>query len=313
MPGRRIRTRSAAALDDGPLHGRAPEHLAQSDGLLGIAAPHVSPEGGWHSYQAAYGALAPEYKDRTFVVLGTSHYGEPERFGLTRKPFVTPLGESRGGYAAGGSAGRRRRRRPFAMEDYCHAVEHSIEFQVLFLQHLYGPDIRDPADPVRLLRAQHLPWAASRKQDEDVRRFLDALGEMAAREAGRLFWVLGIDMAHMGRRYGDRFTARADEGAMQRDRGARPRPHRPDRRRRRRRLLGPGAGEAGRSEVVRLVAALHVSESGAAGARESAALRAVEYRRAERGQLRGHRVRGRGFVTSLAAPAYIKPSSADGP
>jgi AmmeMemoRadiSam system protein B len=37
---------------------------------------------------------------------------------------------------------------------------------------------------------------------------------MAAREGTRLFWVLGIDMAHMGRRYGDQFTARADEGVM---------------------------------------------------------------------------------------------------
>jgi predicted class III extradiol MEMO1 family dioxygenase len=34
------------------------------------------------------------------------------------------------------------------------------------------------------------------------------------REAGRLFWVLGIDMAHIGRRYGDSFIARADEGQM---------------------------------------------------------------------------------------------------
>ena len=72
----------------------AARNTAQSDGLLGIAAPHVSPEGGWQSYRAAYGMMSQEYKDRTFVVLGTSHYGEPERFGLTRKPFVTPLGES---------------------------------------------------------------------------------------------------------------------------------------------------------------------------------------------------------------------------
>ena len=28
------------------------------------------------------------------------------------------------------------------LEDYCHAVEHSIEFQVVFLQHLYGPRVR---------------------------------------------------------------------------------------------------------------------------------------------------------------------------
>ena len=28
------------------------------------------------------------------------------------------------------------------LEDYCHAVEHSIEFQVVFLQHVLGPDVR---------------------------------------------------------------------------------------------------------------------------------------------------------------------------
>src|SRR5579863_2420670 len=65
------------------------------EGLIGIAAPHVSPFGGWRSYREAYAGLGPEYKDRTFVILGTSHYGAPDKFGLTRKPFVTPLGETR--------------------------------------------------------------------------------------------------------------------------------------------------------------------------------------------------------------------------
>jgi AmmeMemoRadiSam system protein B len=49
-----------------------------------------------------------------------------------------------------------------------------------------------------------------------VRRFLGALGELAAQEGDRLFWVLGIDMAHMGRRYGDRFAAHAGRGEMER-------------------------------------------------------------------------------------------------
>jgi len=63
-------------------------------GLVGIAAPHVSPEGGWRCYQAAYAILGPGHRGRTVVILGTSHYGEPDRFGLTRKPFLTPLGEA---------------------------------------------------------------------------------------------------------------------------------------------------------------------------------------------------------------------------
>lgn len=194
---------------------------AQADGLVGIAAPHVSPEGGWHSYQAAYRRMAPAYKDRTFVVLGTSHYGEPEVFGLTRKPFVTPLGESTVDLARVDWL-EQKAAPAIQMEDYCHAVEHSIEFQVLFLQHVYGADIC-------ILPILCGPYAESiyhggrPENDENVRRFLDTLAEMASRDHDKLFWVLGIDMAHIGRRYGDAFAARADEGAMievtARDRG----------------------------------------------------------------------------------------------
>jgi len=189
-----------------------PPNAGQSDGLVGIAAPHVSPEGGWQSYRAAYAMMAPQYKDRTFVVLGTSHYGEPERFGLTRKPFVTPLGETAVNLPLVDWL-EQRAAPSIQMEDYCHAIEHSIEFQVLFLQHLYGPEIR--VLPILCGPYAHSIYLGGKpEQDDKVQRFLDALGELGAREANRLFWVLGIDMAHMGRRYGDSFTARAEQGAM---------------------------------------------------------------------------------------------------
>jgi AmmeMemoRadiSam system protein B len=183
------------------------------DGLIGIAAPHVSPEGGWNSYQAAYRALSPDYKDRTFVVLGTSHYGAAERFGLTRKPFVTPLGEST--VDASLVDWLAAKAEPaIQMEDYCHAVEHSIEFQVLFLQHLYGPGVR--ILPILCgSYARSIYLGGKPEADEGVSRFLDALGELAARESQRLFWVLGIDMAHIGRRYGDSFVAQADRGELE--------------------------------------------------------------------------------------------------
>src|ERR1022692_3317980 len=48
---------------DGALPSRG--RPAPPGGLCGIAAPHVSPEGGWQSYRAAYQALGPELKDRT--------------------------------------------------------------------------------------------------------------------------------------------------------------------------------------------------------------------------------------------------------
>lgn len=199
-----LRETLAGWMNGGVRSGAAP--------LMGIAAPHVSPEGGWKSYQAAYAGLTAEYKDRTFVVLGTSHYGEPERFGLTRKPFETPLGKSavdlRLVDALANAAPD-----SILMEDYCHSIEHSIEFQALFLQYVYGPDIR--ILPILCgSYARSIYGGGAPEDDEHVRRFLGALGELAAKEGARLFWVLGIDMAHMGRRYGDRLVALADRGEM---------------------------------------------------------------------------------------------------
>ena len=180
--------------------------------LIGIAAPHVSPSGGYESYRAAYRLLKPDYKDRTFVVLGTSHYGAPERFGLTRKAYRTPFGDAKVNLdllneltaKAPDSIGS---------EDYCHAIEHSIEFQVLFLQSIYGPDIK--ILPILCgSYAQSIYKGGMPEDDDHVKRFLGALGDISSREANRLFWVLGVDMAHMGLRYGDNFEALSETGEM---------------------------------------------------------------------------------------------------
>lgn len=181
---------------------------------LGVAAPHVSPEGGRNCYAATYQALAalPSLASRTFVILGTSHYGAPEKFGLTRKPFVTPLGtlavdrelvdwlEQHGGEAV-------------CMEDYCHAIEHSIEFQCVFLQYALGPKLRI----VPILCgpfAESLETGRAPESNPAVACFLAALKGLADVQGDRLFWVLGIDLAHRGARYGDPFAAVAEQGEM---------------------------------------------------------------------------------------------------
>ena len=185
-----------------------------SSSAVGVAAPHVSPEGGQNCYAVTYQGLAtlPGVAERTFVVLGTSHYGAPEKFGLTRKPFITPLGtlqvnlelvdwlEQHGGEAV-------------SREDYCFAIEHSIEFQCIFLQYALGsaltivPILCGPF-------AESLQTGRPPETNAAVASFFEALQELAESQANRLFWVLGIDLAHLGPRYGNDFAARADQGAM---------------------------------------------------------------------------------------------------
>ncbi len=184
--------------------------------IVGLAAPHVSPWGGWQCYASAYGRLSGGAKqnagNKTIVLLGTSHYGEPEMFGLTRKPFVTPLGALNPDNElidwlverAGDS---------IVMEDYCHAIEHSLEFQAIFLQQVLGNDFK-------ILPILCGPFAKALftgeppENDDKVIRFFDALGEMAELHASDLFWILGVDLAHIGRRYGDELPARAGQGRL---------------------------------------------------------------------------------------------------
>jgi AmmeMemoRadiSam system protein B len=206
-PGLRERLESyAARYPDGHSDGQLPGRL------LAIAAPHVSPEGGWRSYAAAYGCLSPADAGKTVVVLGTSHYGPPEKFGLTRKPFVTPLGTLEPDLevinelvARGGDA--------VVLEDYCHSIEHSIEFQCVFLQHRLGNGIK----LVPILcgpLAESLLTGRRPENNDTVRRFFEALREVGEKLGPRLLWVLGIDLAHIGRRYGDATPAEAETGRM---------------------------------------------------------------------------------------------------
>ncbi len=183
------------------------------DKTLGIAAPHVSLEGAWDCYTAAYGRLGDwSGGNKTVVILGTSHYGQPDRFGLTSKTFVTPLGSVEVDREAVDFLATRA---PDAvtMDDYCHVTEHSIEFQVLFLRYRLGA-------PVKIVPILCGPFVESLnagsppERHERVASFFGALTGLARRREGELVWLLGIDLAHMGRRYGDPFAARAGEGPM---------------------------------------------------------------------------------------------------
>lgn len=173
-----------------------------------IAAPHVSPHGGIESYVEAYRLLPEDLEDRTVVILGTSHYGTPNRFGLTRKPYATPFGELAVDTDA---VDRLSAAAPEAtvVEDYCHSVEHSIEFQCLFTRYR----ARRPPRIVPILCGPI--WSGIEAGGaEKVERFFDAMEEWAQKRGKELFWVLGIDLAHMGQRYGDDLEAAAHQGEM---------------------------------------------------------------------------------------------------
>lgn len=179
---------------------------------LAIVAPHVSPFGGARAYAAAYARVTPALAEHTFVVLGTSHRGAPQRFGLTEKPFLTPLGETRTapdlvrGLARSAGAA-------VVAEDYMQAIEHSIEFQIVFLQHATRRADLEIVPVLCGAFSDSLDSGRPPERDAAVRAFVEALPELRAKRE-RLVFVLGVDLAHVGARYGDRGAARPFQGRM---------------------------------------------------------------------------------------------------
>lgn len=182
-----------------------------------IAAPHASPEPARRSYGAAYAALARALPreaaaDKTFLIFGTSHYGEPDQFGLTQRNFQSPLGEAQTDRAL---TQHFLQQAPSAVaeEDYCFAIEHSLEFQIVLLQHLYGPQVR--IWPVLCGSFGRCQAVGIRPEEHpDNRAFFSELGNLLAKQPDRYIGVLGVDMAHIGNRYGDREPAIAMQGPM---------------------------------------------------------------------------------------------------
>lgn len=182
------------------------------DRMVAVAAPHISFEGGWDSYAAMASALRDVPPDSLFVVMGTSHYGERDRFGLTAKAFETPLGTTR---PEASLVHELAAASPDAaiLEDYCHAVDHSLEFHVLLLQHLVRPDVR--VLPVLVGGFGNAMQSGTLPENSDaMARLFSALRELAHERGRKLFWLLSVDMAHMGKRYGDDFEAQVSVGRM---------------------------------------------------------------------------------------------------
>lgn len=178
--------------------------LPTSSGTVrGLCAPHIDPWRGARGYGAAYHALRDglDPEADTFLVLGTSHAPMREPFALLRKDYDTPLGILPCDRAAVDRLAQRARFDAYH-DRLNHKKEHSIEFQSVFLRHLLGDR---PATIVPVLAGLGAAQASGRSPHEDaaVEAFLDALAELVAERGRRMVVIAGVDLAHVGPRFGD--------------------------------------------------------------------------------------------------------------
>ncbi len=190
----------AANLDEAlsfPKPGPGP--AATAEGPCALAAPHLDLRVAAGVYGSAYRAIR-HLRPSGILLLGTGHSLE-RRYCLTEKTFQTPLGTVAVDRTmvkrlrkAGGSA--------LAENDFAHRSEHSLEFQLLFLQRIF-PMSKIPLLPVLCGPLEDL-FLQGRRPTEvpEIRAFIGELRDWFLKPpAGKLI-VAGVDLSHVGPKFG---------------------------------------------------------------------------------------------------------------
>jgi hypothetical protein len=172
-------------------------------GVRGILSPHIDFQRGGSVYTWSYKELVENTQADTFIVLGVAHQYCRRRFVLTSKDFDTPLGlvPTDRSYVdrIASLVGRE-----YFDDELAHRTEHSIEFQVVFLQYLLGGRREFSIVPI-LVGSFHdlMERGIDPITDPDVSRFVQALQAAEASMGKRIAYIGGIDLCHVGPEFGD--------------------------------------------------------------------------------------------------------------
>ena len=176
-----------------------------------MLSPHIDLHRGGTAFAWAYKRVVEESDADLFVIFGTAHSWTRHLFSVTRKHFDTPLGTVETDRPFIQRLAARLKATPGGAEldlfasELAHRQEHSIEFQVLFLQYLLGS--KRPFKVVPILTGSFHEFVAAGRQPSEsaeVRAFVAAMRATVAEHTGRICYISGGDLAHIGQRFGDR-------------------------------------------------------------------------------------------------------------
>jgi hypothetical protein len=178
--------------------------------LRAIVSPHIDPYRGGPAYARAYQPLAQQCPAELFVIIGTAHHRLRQWFAVSRRDFATPLGvvptdrafgDNLARHLASSAAGRLID--PW-QDESAHRLEHSIEFQAIFLQYMLGG--KRPLRIVPILVSSFYEFIADGSHPDaspQIAAFIAALKAAVAEHPGPVGFIGGVDLAHVGPGFGD--------------------------------------------------------------------------------------------------------------
>lgn len=178
----------------------------QADIPAAIVSPHIDLRRGGPAFAWAYQQLAHASNVDTFIILGVAHAPTKNRFAGTLKHYQTPFG------SATTDVGLMKKLAGMLSfdlfeDEFVHRSEHSIEFQVVYLQHSLRERRKFQIAPI-LIGSFHDLVHSGREpvKDPQVASFCRALRQTLSDSSKKICVIAGVDLAHVGGRFGDEFT-----------------------------------------------------------------------------------------------------------
>ena len=126
-------------------------------------------------------------------------------FVLTTKDFHTPFGRVTTDRSFLDELGSHCRT-DFFEDEFCHRSEHSIEFQVLFLQYLYRSEQNLRIVPILCSLPPEMYLGAAISEHSEVEEFIEALRKTLEKADSEVCCIAAVDLSHVGQRFGQNIT-----------------------------------------------------------------------------------------------------------
>ncbi|MDY6857345.1 MAG: AmmeMemoRadiSam system protein B [Thermodesulfobacteriota bacterium] len=172
---------------------------------IALICPHIDLSVGHKVYSSAYQMLQYTRPSRV-VLLGVGHQMIDDLFSLTDKDFETPLGRVKSETTlihvlqeAGEDI--------IAADDFIHRSEHSIEFQIIFLQHLLEKDSFTIIPILCGFIQSNLSDFNRDSYREMAGPFLQELSNILIDTDAETLLIAGVDFSHIGPKFGHRMPA----------------------------------------------------------------------------------------------------------
>lgn len=177
-----------------------------------VVVPHVDYPRGWINYAHVYGRMRVCDRPDRVIVLGTNHFGQGTGVVGCDKGYTTPLGtcevDSDVVHALNFALGDK-----FLANRYDHEREHSVELQMMWIQHVFGAD-ENGRFPRVFGALVHDPAVANGESYDGngvaLEPFVKALKDCVSSLPGRTLIVASADLSHAGPAFGDKQTLAGD-------------------------------------------------------------------------------------------------------